>query len=107
MDSTMDAAPVDAPQETSSVSDGHVCRCPSSVPIMAPAIATNVSADTCTVVQNGDGPYYSATTTTGDPCVATFTFGDGGMATADLTFTRPVGCCSALLLLLTSGISWR
>lgn len=107
VDATMDAAPADTQQEGASAGDDLVCRCPESASILTPSVATSVSADTCTVAQNGDGPFYSAKTTTGAPCIATFTFGDGGTATADLTFTRPVGCCGGLFLLLFSGISWR
>ena len=106
-DAAADAALADAQQESASAGDGLVCRCGESALIMAPSVATNVSADTCTVAQNGDGPYYSAKTTTGDPCTATFTFADGGVATAHLTFTRPVGCCSGRFFLLFSGISWQ
>jgi hypothetical protein len=102
-----DASRVDTQQESAPAGDVLVCRCPESAGITTPSVATNVSADTCTIAQNGDGPYYSARTTTGAPCMATFTFADGGVATVDLTFTRPVGCCSGLFLLLFSGISWQ
>jgi hypothetical protein len=105
VDAMVDADQTDASQDSSSAGDDHVCRCGESALIMPPSVATSVSADTCTVVQNGPG--YSAMTTTGDPCIATFTFADGGTATVDLTFTRPVGCCSGHLVLLTPGISWR
>lgn len=107
VEATTDAASADTQQESASADDVLVCRCGESAAIKAPSMATSVSADTCTVTQNGDGPYYSAKTTTGDPCIATFTFADGGMATVDLTFTRPVGCCSGRFFLLFSGISWR
>ena len=70
---TTDAATADTQQESASAGDGHVCRCPEAAVITTPSVATNVSADTCTVVQNGDGPNYSAKTTTGAPCIATFT----------------------------------
>ncbi|HEX4403488.1 MAG TPA: hypothetical protein VH560_01590 [Polyangia bacterium] len=106
-DAATDAPPADASQESASTSDVVVCRCPDSAVITAPAIATNVSGDTCTVTQNGYGPHYSAQTTTGAPCIATFTFGDGGTATLDLTFTRPVGCCGGQFFLFFSGISWQ
>src|SRR5947207_798522 len=107
VDGTTDASSADTQQESASADDVLACRCVESALIKAPSVATNVSADTCIVVQNGDSPYYSAETTTGAPCIATFTVEDGGMATVDLTFTRPVGCCSGHLLLLFSGISWQ
>jgi hypothetical protein len=107
VEATMDAASADTQQESPSAGDDLVCRCGESALIMAPSVATNVSADTCTVSQNGDGPYYSAKTTTGDPCIATFSFADGGVATVHLTFERPVGCCSGRFMLLFSGIVWQ
>jgi hypothetical protein len=102
-----DASPVDTQQESAPAGDVLGCRCGESAVITTPSVAKNVSADTCTIAQNGDGPYYSAQTTTGAPCMATFTFADGGVVTVDLTFTRPVGCCSGHFLLLFSGISWQ
>lgn len=105
-DATMDA-PADSQQDSAPAGDDLVCRCGESARIQTPSIATSVSADTCIVDQSGDGPYYSATTTTGDPCTATFTFADGGMATAQLTFVRPVGCCGGRFTLLFSGIVWQ
>jgi hypothetical protein len=36
-----------------------------------------------------------------------FTFADGGVATAHLTFERSAGCCSGKFLLLFSGIVWQ
>jgi hypothetical protein len=106
-DATTDVASADTQRESASAGDVFVCRCGEAAVIQAPSIATNVSADTCTVTHNGDGPNYSAETTTGASCVATFTFADGGTATVDLTFTRPVGCCSGQFLLLFSGIRWQ
>jgi len=102
----MEAGLADAQQESASAATDVVCRCPESATIMTSSVATNVSADTCTVVQNGNGPAYSAKTTTGDPCVATFTFADGGTATAHLTFTPLDECCGGYLLKF-SGISWQ
>jgi hypothetical protein len=106
-DAATDSASADTQQDSASVFDVAVCRCSESALIQTPSVATSVSADTCIVAQNGDGPYYSAETKTGDPCVASFTFEDGGVATVHLTFTRPVGCCSSQILLLFSGISWQ
>jgi hypothetical protein len=104
---TIDARSEDTQQDSASAGDVPLCRCGIPAVIMVPTVATAVSADTCVVSQNGDGPNYSAETTTGAPCVATFTFADGGMATVDLTFTRPVGCCGGRFVLLFSGIVWQ
>jgi hypothetical protein len=106
-DSAIDSAAADTQQDSPYEGDVAVCRCSESALIQAPSVATNVSADTCTVAQNGGGLYYSAETKTGDPCVASFTFEDGGVATVHLTFTNPVGCCSGHFLLLFSGIEWQ
>ena len=66
-----DASPADAQQESASPGDVLHCSCGASAVITAPSVATEVSADTCTVTQNGDGPHYSAQTTTGAPCAST------------------------------------